>query len=388
MLKSYNVAPKIFLKIGLAITISLFLFLESFGVVQGQDSYGLEIFFFYAPGCPHCAAEEKFLEHLIEKYPEITIRDFSVYDKEGVQLLQELYQSYQVPAHLQGLVPATFISDKYFIGFSEGRGEEIEKYILGLREENNLENNQENTLRVPFLGEIDPSKFSLPLLAVILGFFDGFNVCSLGALVLILGIVLALRSRKKILAAGGTYILVTGVIYGALMFLWRQIFIVLSPYIRKMEILIGALAIFGGLYFLREFLKFRKRGLVCDFDTFSKRISQRFQKTMEKKTGILAIILGVLLFAATITIVEFPCSAVLPVIFVGILAEAKVPLFLSLVYLGIFLFFYLLDEIIMFLVAVFTLRIWVTSSKSVIWLNLLASVVLIFLGVSYLAGLI
>jgi len=105
----------------------------------------------------------------------------------------------------------------------------------------------------------------LPILAVILGFFDGLNVCSLGALVLILGMVLALKSRKKILILGGIFILTTGIIYGILMILWHQLFLVLSPYLRKMEILIGALAILGGIHFLKEFLKFRKKGPVCGF---------------------------------------------------------------------------------------------------------------------------
>ena len=42
---------------------------------------------------------------------------------------------------------------------------------------------------IPLIGEIDLAKYSLPAQAVVLGFFDGFNVYSLGALVLILGLV-------------------------------------------------------------------------------------------------------------------------------------------------------------------------------------------------------
>jgi len=222
---------------------------------------------------------------------------------------------------------------------------------------------------------------------VILGFFDGFNVCSLGALVLILGIVLALKSRKKILILGGIFILTTGIIYGILIILWHRLFLALSPYLRKMEILIGVLAILGGIYFLREFLKFRKKGPVCEFGGISQKLSQKFQKVFEKKEGILTLVGAVFLFAAIITIVEFPCSAVLPVIFAGILSEVQLSIFLSLLYIGIFLLFYLLDEIIVFLTAVFTMKLWITSPKFVTFLNLVASVMLFFLGIYYLVGL-
>jgi len=65
----------------------------------------------------------------------------------------------------------------------------------------------------------------------------------------------------------------------------------------------------------------------------------------EKKGGILTLVGAVFLFGAIVTIVEFPCSAVLPVIFAGILTEAKITTLLSFLYIGIFLIFYLLDEI-------------------------------------------
>ena len=161
-----GIARRVFFKISLVFVFLMYLLFNSTCFVFGKDSQSLEIFFFYKSGCPHCAAEEKFLEELLDKYPELEIKSFSVYDKRGIQLLQELYQTYQVPAHLRGLVPATFVGDRYFIGFSKSEEEEIKNYILSLREEINLEDQSENTTKVPFLGKVDLSKFSLPVLAL------------------------------------------------------------------------------------------------------------------------------------------------------------------------------------------------------------------------------
>jgi hypothetical protein len=47
-------------------------------------------------------------------------------------------------------------------------------------------------------------------------------------------------------------------------------------------------------------------------------------------------------------VVDFPYSAVLPILFAGILSQAHLSFFLYLIYIGIFLLFYLMDEIIVF----------------------------------------
>ncbi len=386
------------------IIIAFFLFFN-FGFVLAQEK--IEVYFFYSATCPHCAKEKVFLEELEKKYPQVEVKKFGLFESKNVELLRKLYQDYKVPSEIQGYVPLTFFGERYFLGFDEKIGQDIENCLLELIKETSPEKpcppeeqfspekplkeivtHLEKKVKIPILGEVDISKLSLPVLAVVLGFFDGFNVCSLGALVLILGIVLALKQRSKILILGGTFVLTTGIIYGILIFLWHKIFLVLSLYLRKMEILIGVLAILAGIHFLREFLKFRKKGPVCEFGGISQNLSQKIQKAFEEKKGILALVAVVFSFAAIVTIVEFPCSAALPVVFAGVLTAVKIPVFLTFLYIFLYLFFYLLDEIILFLLSVFTLKIWVTSPKFVNFLNLATSIVLFFLGIYYLFGLV
>ncbi|MCD5396507.1 MAG: hypothetical protein LR000_02490 [Candidatus Pacebacteria bacterium] len=349
----------------------------------------IEIIFFYKEACPFCVKGEVFLNELEKKYPEIAIKRLPVLERENIQLLKQLYEKYDVPQHFWGRVPITFIQDKYFLGFDKEIGKNIESYILSLQTKvPSSIPSQKKRIKIPLIGEIDLAKFSLPILAGILGFFDGFNVCSLGALVLILGIVLAIKKRIQILILGGVFLLTTGIIYGILIIFWHRLFLILSPYLRRMEIVIGLLAVLGGIYFLREFLKFRKRGPVCEFAGISQKLSAKIQKVFEKRAGILTLAGAVFLFALIITIIEFPCSAVLPVIFAGILSEAKISTFPFLFYLLIYLLFYLLDEAVVFLVSVFTLKLWVASPKFVTFLNPVASIILFLLGAHYLFGLV
>ncbi len=350
----------------------------------GQTDEKAAIDFFWSAGCPHCQAEKSFLENLSEKYPQIEIRQHEF--SKNIELVKEFYENYQVPSREQGLVPITFTADSYFVGYNEEIGQEIEKCteecLIGKSKTADRE------IEVPLLGGIKIEESSLLVLAVVLGTLDGFNICSLGALVLILGLVLALKSKKQILLFGGIFILTTIVVYGLLVLLWHQLFVFLAPQVRKMEVLIGILALASAVYFFREFLKARKGKAVCKFGGVSDKMSERIQKVFVKKANTLALAGAVLLFAAVVTIIEFPCTAFFPVLFTGILAEADIPFSLSLLYIGIYVFFYMLDEIAVLLIAASTMKIWVASPKFSLILNLFASLLLLSLGCYYLFILI
>jgi hypothetical protein len=104
--------------------------------------------------------------------------------------------------------------------------------------------------------------------------------------------------------------------------------------------------------------------------------------------NLLVLAGGILLFAAVITIVEFPCSAVVPLVFAGVLAKSQLSTIDTLFYLGIYILFYMLDEIIVFLGAVFTMKIWVASPRFLTWIYLIAAVVLVALGIYYVIGMV
>lgn len=351
-----------------------------------QQKTILEISFFYKIGCFHCEAEEKFLDKIEKEYPEVKINRYSITEPETYEILGKIAKEKGAEKYI-GLVPLTFVGDKFFLGFDNenGVGKDIENVI---REQLGypplLPGNGDFTL--PLLGKIDLNKYSLPSLAVILGFLDGFNVCSLGALTLILGLVLTLRSRTKILFLGGAFILTTALIYGILIFIWYQIFSLLVPYMRTMEILIGILAMTAAFYSFKQFLKFKKQGPVCEMSgkSISSELIQKVKEAIRKPGKVITLTGAVLLFAAIITIVEFPCSAALPVVFAGILSKANLSILSYLSYLSLYLLFYLLDEIIVFLVALFTMKIWISSSKLTLWFSLVAAIIMFLLGIYYL----
>jgi len=351
----------------------------------------LEVNFFYSETCSYCAAEEKFLDGLEGKYPEVKINRHLISRAHCREVLIDLCKKYNLERYI-GLTPLTFVGEEFFLGFDnpDGMGKKIEESIQRqLSSSAKATEDKKEKVSLPIIGEIDLTKYSLPAQAVVLGLFDGFNICSLGALILILGLVLVLRSRTKILIFGGTFILVTAIVYGLLIVLWYQVFYLVAPVLKIMNIFVGVLGILGGVYFFKKFLKYKKYGPTCDIDAgkgvvgkFSKRLKDNFKKS----GGLWAIILSIFIFAIVITIVEFPCSAVIPVFFASALAEAQISGLTYLLYIAIFILFYMLDEIIIFLIAVFTMTIKLSSSRVMVWLVLLESIVLFGLGFYYLFG--
>ncbi|MFO7710462.1 MAG: hypothetical protein R6V53_01730 [Candidatus Woesearchaeota archaeon] len=104
----------------------LVLFLLTLGSINlvAAQSDSATVYFFWMEGCPHCADEKPFLEGLEEKYPYMELKSFEA--NENVQLFRQVAGAYGTTARS---VPATFIGDEHWIGFSESMKPEIEAKI-------------------------------------------------------------------------------------------------------------------------------------------------------------------------------------------------------------------------------------------------------------------
>ncbi len=348
------------------------------------------VYFFHSITCPHCRKESTFLDNMEEKYPEITINRYEVSDEDNVKLMKEMAIKYGAERVL-GSVPLTFIGKKYFVGYDNDNtsGREIENEIqtaLGVRSDkkDKLASNKK-TFNVPFFGTLSEDDYSLPVLAILLGILDGFNVCSLGALVLIIGLALKLQNRRAIIALGGTFILTTAIIYGALIVAWYHVFELFSAYLNYVKALVALISLGGGIYFLKEYIRMRKEGAVCEMQE-SKIVNSLMSKTakaFENKTKFLAVLGSVFVFATVLAIVEFPCSAAVPVVFAGVLSDAGLSTLGYLSYISLFVFFYMFDEIVVFGIAAYKLKLWMANGKFTKVAVLAEAVILIGIGLYY-----
>ena len=202
-----------------------------------------------------------------------------------------------------------------------------------------------------------------------------------------LSIVLSFKSRRKIFFYGGLFILVSVTVYGVLVFAWRGLHEMFAQYTNILGTVIGIAAILGGIYFFKEFYRFFRYGPSCNSseNKIAQRATEKLQKAFENpQRGALALAGSIMLFAVIITFVELPCSIGFPIIFTGILTDAGISLTSSIFYILLYLFFYMLIEVIIFMGAVMTREIWMLNSKAVTWITLFASLIMFYLGYYYL----
>ncbi len=370
------------------ILLALFLFVFLFsGLVSAQEAV-TEIHFFEERGCSDCARMKGFLEkNITPNYPDVEIISYSIRSSSNQEILEQMMEEKNVRTPLR-IVPVTFIGDNYFQHFYEGDKELIERAIQGEDVQNEIYIVRgEGIIRVPFYGEVEVGGWALPVIAAVIGTVDGLNVCSIGALILILSLVLsAFKSRTKIFLFGGLFILTTVIVYGILIFAWTALFEALATYIGGINIIIGLAALGGGIFFFKKFVDFYRYGPACEYKSnkYLSKVTKKLKKSFGENKKTVLIVSGILLFAFVVTLVELPCSFVLPLVYASILASEGLSTMGYVSYVVLYLFFYMLIELIIFTGAVVTREAFLTESKWITWIYLFGALVLFVLSYNYL----
>lgn len=359
------------------IILFLGLILGNFNFVFAQQKT-IELYFFYSAVCPHCKAEEKFLDGLEKKYPELEIKRYEVvYHPENQNILKEFQEKYKVPENERVFVPATFTPTKYFIGFNEQTAQEIENCLGECLGNGTVVSPK---IKIPIFGEFDISKTSLLALTAILGTMDGFNPCAMWVLVILISLLLASKSRKKIALVGGTFIFAEGLLYFLFMAAWLNVFFMMG-HVSLVRILIGIFSIGFGIWRLYDFAIWKPG--VCKVTETTKsqgKILDRI-KNISKPAAVPATILGVIALAFGTNLVEFFCSAGFPVMYTKILSSQGVGAIQYYLYLFLYNIFYMLDDFIVFGFAFFTLNRFGFSDKYNRYSTLVAGLLIMILGI-------
>jgi len=380
----------------------LSLVLANFVVAQEKTQEKIEIYFFYSKACPHCVKEQVFLDNLEEKYCELEIKKLVITEPENKILLKEKYEDYEVPEKMRGLVPVTFIHDRYILGYDtdETTGKQIEEYILQLMENPDLcsdENWQDKwpvtqidlnrKIKIPLINrEMDVSKLSPLGLAVVLGTLDGFNACAMIALGFLLAVLVSSKIRERIFLIGGTFILVSGIVYFLFIAAWFNLFVVLEQ-IQLISSLVGIIIILFALFLLKDYFY----GIVCRlcevrpgkqdiFVKIQKNLFQKMEKALKKDAPLALILLAIAGVAAGVNAVELICSFGFPLAFTKLLADLGVSPASYYSYLLVYILFYMLDDFLIFSFAVWTMKMTQVSQKYLKAIKLISGILLLALG--------
>lgn len=335
----------------------------------------VNIYLFYSKICPHCQKEEKYFETLKEKYQDkINIYTYEVTEnKTNNEIMKSLKK--ELKENSQG-VPFTIIGSKTFLGYDESLNERIENTIESYLDENTK---TDNTYTIPILGKIEVKNASIILIAIILGFIDGFNPCAMWILLLLINMCISIKDKKKMLIVCLTFIITSGIIYFLSMLgIGFILDLTTISYIRN---IIAILAIILGIYNLYTYLKTRKQ-TGCHVVKKEKRktIITKINNILNNKNTLL-MFGGTIILATSVSLVEMACSLGFPTIFLELLSINNIHSFLKVTYLLIYILFYLIDDIIVLFLSIKAFETKGISTKYNKYVHLIGGLIMILMGV-------
>lgn len=376
----------------------LYGFIIFFLFIVGISAKEVTINLFYSSSCPHCKAEKEFLNTINDDEVKIEMYEVSS-NKENSDLLDLVKESLDCS---NNYVPYTVIGDIGLTGYSDNIRSQIlhfiEKYkkedyidVVSKVKENgksiNLNKTEEekeeqyNQVTIPLLGEVDTKKVSLPLIAIIIGFVDGFNPCAMWILIFLISMLIGMNNKKRMITLGLTFLTTSALVYMGIMLSWLEILkrIINESY---MQYLIGIVAIGAAMWNLYSYYKSTKKETGCEVvnNNSRKKIINKIKKFTSEKSLILSL-LGVITLAISVNFIEFACSAGWPIIFTNILEINNLTGIQSFIYILLYIIFFLIDDIIVFTIAMATLNIKGISNKYSKYSHLIGGILMLIIGI-------
>ena len=387
------------------------------------DEKVINIHLFYGNGCPHCAAEEEFLSDYLKDRTDVKLYKYEIwYDSHNQELLSKVQK--EMGTTNKNGVPFTVIGKKTIVGYADGVTDEQIKdainYYLNndyrdyageitgkvkkaevkedtTKDESKTEDKKENKIEkadntkdsdqtdenvtVPVLGKINAKKVSLPILAVVLGFVDGFNPCAMWILIFLITMLFNMKDRKKMWILGLTFILTSGIVYLMFMLAWLNLATFISK-IAFIRLLIAVIALVVGLINIYKYIdSLKKKDEGCNVvdKKDRKKIMEKIISITHEKKFIIAL-LGIMVLAASVNIIELMCSIGIPLLFTQILAMNNLSTFSYMIYMFIYIFFFLIDDIVIFVISMVTLKVTGLSTKYTKYSHLVGGIIMLIIG--------
>jgi hypothetical protein len=199
-------------------------------------------------------------------------------------------------------------------------------------------------------------------------------------LLFVLSLLVNLHDRVKMVLIGGTFVVVSGLVYFAFMAAWLNIFLLVGLS-WPTQVVLGGFAVLVGVLNIKDFFAFG-RGVSLSIPAAARPgIYARVRHILQAEhlPGALA---GVVVLAVLVNMIELLCTAGLPAVYTRILTLRQLPWWVYYGYLGLYNVAYMFDDSLVLSLAVITLGRRKLQESSGRWLKLLSGVVMLGLGVT------
>jgi glutaredoxin len=378
--------------------ISLAIAVETASAVPPPLAKPLVIEAFVREGCPHCADAEQFLSELGREQPGLTIliRDVQK-DPAALDRLKQVAQK-----RMQGAprVPAILVNGQLIVGFSLEASTDklIRNAVAGIEAaqasaklpacEAEADLACQRTPSAAPTERFEVSVFGrtltledigLPAFTLAMGLLDGFNPCSMWVLLLMISLLAPLNDRRRMFAIAGTFVLIQGIAYFLFMTAWLNLFLFIGLS-RASQLAIAAIAIIAGLINMKDFFAFG-RGVSLSIPEQAKPGIYNRMRAILHAESLPAAVVGAVILACLVQIVEFLCTSGFPALFTRILTLRELDPATYYGYLLLYISAYMLDDLVILSIGVVLLSRHRLQEREGRWLKLISGLVMVGLGI-------
>jgi glutaredoxin len=376
--------------------ITLAIAVETASAAPATPSKPLVIEAFVREGCPHCEDAERFLSELGREHPElkIVIRDVRK-DPAALDRLKQIALQRMSGAPR---VPAILVNGQLIVGFSLEASTDklIRSAVAGIEaaraaatlpacEAEDLACERApapptEAFEVSLFGRtLTLEDVGLPAFTLAMGLLDGFNPCSMWVLLLMISLLAPLNDRRRMFAIAGTFVLIQGIAYFLFMTAWLNLFLFIGLS-RASQLAIAAIAIAAGLINMKDFFAFG-RGISLSIPERAKPGIYNRMRAILHAESLPAAIVGAVILACLVQIVEFLCTSGFPALFTRILTLRAMDPVSYYGYLLLYISAYMLDDVVILTIGVVLLSRHRLQEREGRWLKLVSGLVMVGLGI-------
>ena len=360
----------------------------------------IDVYLFWALGCPHCERAMAFLDRLQKEDARVRLHPLEVTrDARNREAFLRLVDRHRVT---DPIVPLVVIGSRVIEGYLDDASTGAELRALALdclasgcadtvapllaggeaapatADATARPRPLPESVRLPLLGEVQLRNLSLPALTVALGAVDGFNPCAMWTLVFLIGLLVGMPDRTRRWTLGVAFLAASALVYYLIMAAWLSalLFFGMVVWIR---VAIGLVALAAGLYNLREFAVSKEA--VCEVTRPAER-----RKVFERLRGLASerrfafAVAGIVLLAFAVNVVELLCSAGIPAVYTQVLAMTELSRWQYHLYLALYILVFMLDDLVVFLTAMATLEVAGATGQYARYGHLMGGGVLLAIG--------
>lgn len=351
---------------------------------EGQPT--LQLYFYWSNKCPHCAQALPFVDDLALIRTDVQVHSYQLVGE------PDNVARYEVMASALGeaarSVPAFFVCNTMLTGFdpmmTPGQLESLlnrcKQHLIthptlagfhGMAQEPIV-------LHLPFVGAIETSVSSLPVMTFMIAGVDAFNPCAFFVLMFLLSLMLHTGNRRRMLLVGGVFVFFSGLLYFLFMSAWLNLFRVIG-HLDAITVGAALVALVIGLINIKDYFWFKQGVSLTISEQAKPKLFQRMRNLLQARSlpTLLLATSGLALFA---NLYEFLCTAGFPMVYTRILTMSELTTLQYYAYLLLYNIVYVIPLLVIVLVFVISMSVHKLQETEGRGLKLLSGSMMLMLG--------